>query len=72
MQQVMEEYRVIDGTSMFGFRPSDVVMLDDSAGRFGKAEVEQAAGKLVRYFQIRNCWHPFTITELFNFYNINY
>jgi hypothetical protein len=40
-----------------------------SIGRFGKAEVEESAAKLLTFFQERGVgWARFTITDLFNFY----
>ena len=35
---------------------------------FGKAEVEQNAGKLVRFFQMKEVWCPFKVAELEAFY----
>jgi len=40
-----------------------------SVGKFGKYEVEEAAGKLLSFIQSRgNCWLSFTILELVEYY----
>jgi hypothetical protein len=39
-----------------------------SAGDFGKAETEAAAGKLIAFFQARGWWVSFGIGELVSFY----
>jgi hypothetical protein len=40
-----------------------------ACGRFGKFEVEKAAGRLVSYLRWRNeGWKPFTLSELTRFY----
>ncbi len=45
------------------------VASDPLAGRFGKCEVEMAAGKLLSFLQHRNKgWEEFTISDLFAYY----
>jgi len=52
-------------------RPEDIKLRKPiSAGRFGKYEVEVAAGQLVKFFQMRNYWTNFTLPELIEFYRI--
>jgi len=53
----------------FHIRPDDIKLINDSvAGVFGKAEIEQSAGKLVSFFQSRGYWCPFTLDELQRYY----
>lgn len=68
-----DNMRVIDG----GFstlhslpRPLDIPIRGHlSVGRFGKAEVEESAAKLLTFLQKRNTgWAPFTVLDLVLFY----
>ena len=53
-------------------RPKQIkVSKTDTVGFFGKYEIEHAAGRLVRFFQSKNCWCPFTIEDLYLFYKEN-
>lgn len=53
-------------------RPNDIRFeADRLPGTFGKAEIEWAAERLVRFFQEKGYWASFTITELLAFYNKN-
>ncbi len=52
-------------------RPSDITLSPSNhtmPSTFGKAEVEESAGKLIAFFQRRGDWVPFTIEELTAFY----
>lgn len=54
----------------FRIRPDDIKLQNDSVmgGGFGKAEIEKSAGKLVRFFQSRGYWGPFTFDQLQRYY----
>lgn len=57
------------GEVRHGIRPSNIHVGEPvSVGSFGKAEVEEAAGRLVMFFQKMGRWGLFTITELAAFY----
>lgn len=49
-------------------RPEDVDLSEGLSSTFGKVEVERAAENLVRFFQSRGAWCPFTKEELLAFY----
>jgi hypothetical protein len=51
--------------------PSDIKIEGSAAGKFGKFEVEQAAGDLVKFFQEKESWEPFYLYELLDFYKRN-
>jgi len=52
-------------------RPHDIDLSDGLSDTFGKCETEAAAANLVRFYQARGCWQPFTILELIDFYRKN-
>jgi len=56
---------------MHGTRPADLVCFNElpQIGRFGKAEVEIAAGKLIKFFQKLGFWKIIDIKELIVFYD---
>lgn len=60
------------GHHTFPIRPMDIQLHHGlrGVGRFGKAEVEWAAGHLVRYFQSRGGWYTFTLEELVYYYKL--
>lgn len=62
-----ETKEVRDGLYHFPIRPVDI---DTSKmfGTFGKFEVERTAENLVKFFQRRRGWYPFTAAELEEFY----
>jgi hypothetical protein len=73
LQETVPKFQVIDERDpirpKYSIRPSDVPIRNgDVAGFFGKAEVEEAAGKLALFFQSKNAWVPFTIVEMVEFF----
>lgn len=53
-------------------RPKDIVVSPGTTtGKFGKHEVEYAAGRLIAFFQSKGYWTPFTIEDLYLFYKEN-
>lgn len=74
MPQTQEEqgFVVVNETSGIrsqAVRPQDIKIRDTgAAGRFGKHEVEMAAGRLLAFFQEMGRWGKFTLTQLLNFY----
>ena len=53
----------------FPIRPDDIELSRDSVmGGFGKAEVEESAGKLIQFFQSHGYWCSFTLDELLRYY----
>lgn len=73
MDKSQPEFVVLDENSSchcFKVRPDDVKLseADTVLGGFGKAEVEQSAGKLVRFFQSRGYWCSFSLDELQRYY----
>ncbi len=59
---------VIYSKALQPFPPSEISSNGMHAGSFGKAEVEWAAGDLLRFFQEKGSWEPFHIPELVSFY----
>lgn len=55
-------------------RPNDISVGDIKhpflPSTFGKAEVESVAGRLVSFFQQKNYWSLFTLTELMSYYRL--
>lgn len=55
-------------------RPEDIKVRNPDTnpccGGFGKHEVEASAGKLIQFFQFRGHWGSFSMTELYNFYQL--
>lgn len=65
---------VIDSdTRKHPIQPGDIHVgeCDNVLGGFGKHEVEVSAGKLVKFFQSRESWCKFTLSELAEFYRQN-
>ncbi len=56
------------GKTLGYIRPNDV---SDYTGTFGSFEVEDAAKKLVTFFQQKDRWHFFTLNKLRKFYKMN-
>lgn len=57
-----------NNVDIYQIRPVDVRLRDNQcAGNFGKFEIEEAAGNLIKFFQKKSRWVSFEISDLKEF-----